>query len=233
MPRFDVLIVGAGHAGAQAAIMLRQLKFTGSIAIVGEEPELPYERPPLSKEYFSGEKEFERPRIRPPAFWQERDIAMLMGIKVVAVDADAHLVTTHDGTGIGYGLLIWATGGYARMLPIPGGELPGVQGVRTRADADQMKSASERAKHIVVIGGARRSGQSKLLARISERRPCDRVGLRQRHQGLCSGPRARDGNADRTGQRDRRSCNTAKGPCAVTEWPWADADRRSNGTRIK
>ena len=63
---FDVLIVGAGHGGAQAAISLRQLGFSGSIGIVGNEPELPYERPPLSKEYFAGEKSFERIRIRPP-----------------------------------------------------------------------------------------------------------------------------------------------------------------------
>lgn len=153
MKKFDVLIVGAGHAGAQAAITLRQRGFAGSLAMVGEEPELPYERPPLSKEYFSGEKAFERLRIRPPAFWRERDITMLLGMEVVTVDPHAHLVSTGDGSTIGYGVLIWATGGKPRMLPVPGGDLPGVQGVRTRADADQMKLASERAAQIVVIGG--------------------------------------------------------------------------------
>ncbi len=151
--RYDVLIVGAGHGGAQAAIMLRQQKFEGTIAIAGEEPEIPYERPPLSKEYFAGEKEFERIRIRPPAFWGEREIAMLTNTKVVAVDPEAHEVTTESGETIGYGTLIWATGGHARMLPIPGGDLPGVQGVRTRADADAMKAAAESAGQIVVIGG--------------------------------------------------------------------------------
>lgn len=150
---FDVLIVGAGHGGAQAAIALRQGKFEGSIAIVGEEPEIPYERPPLSKEYFAGEKTFDRIQIRPAHFWVERAIAMLLSQKVVSVDPAGHSVTTDAGDVIGYGKLIWATGGSPRMLPIPGGDLPGVQGVRTRADADAMKLASEIAGQIVVIGG--------------------------------------------------------------------------------
>ena len=150
---FDVLIVGAGHGGAQAAIMLRQQKFEGSIAIVGEEPEIPYERPPLSKEYFAGEKPFERILIRPAKFWDERQINMLLSQRVVAVDAVEHRVATEAGETISYSTLIWATGGAPRMLPIPGGDLPGVQGVRTRADADAMKSASEAAQQIVVIGG--------------------------------------------------------------------------------
>ncbi len=150
---FDVVIVGAGHGGAQAAIMLRQQKFEGTIAMIGEEPEIPYERPPLSKEYFAGEKPFERILIRPAKFWEERQIEMLLGRRVSAVDAAAHTLTIDDGEAIGYGKLIWATGGAPRMLPIPGGDLPGVQGVRTRADADAMKAASQDAAQIVVIGG--------------------------------------------------------------------------------
>jgi len=151
--QFDVVIVGAGHGGAQVAIMLRTQKFEGSIAIIGDEPELPYERPPLSKEYFAGEKEFERIQLRPAKYWDEREVTMLLGTRVVAVDSVAHTVTTDGGETIGYGKLVWATGGSPRMLPIPGGDLPGVQGVRTRADADAMKAASENAGQIVVIGG--------------------------------------------------------------------------------
>ena len=150
---FDVVIVGAGHGGAQVAVALRTQKFEGSIAIVGDEPELPYERPPLSKEYFAGEKEFERIQIRPAKYWDEREVTMLLNTRVVAVDPAARSVTTEGGETIGYGKLVWATGGAPRMLPIPGGDLPGVQGVRTRADADAMKAASETAGQIVVIGG--------------------------------------------------------------------------------
>jgi 3-phenylpropionate/trans-cinnamate dioxygenase ferredoxin reductase subunit len=151
--QFDVVIVGAGHGGAQVAIMLRTQKFEGSIAIIGDERELPYERPPLSKEYFAGEKEFERIQLRPAKYWDERDVTMLLGKRVVSVDPAGHSVTTDGGEIIGYGKLVWATGGAPRMLPIPGGDLPGVQGVRTRADADAMKAASETAGQIVVIGG--------------------------------------------------------------------------------
>ncbi|MDZ3832963.1 MAG: FAD-dependent oxidoreductase [Sphingopyxis sp.] len=150
---FDVVIVGAGHGGAQVAVMLRTQKFEGSIAIVGDEPEFPYERPPLSKEYFAGEKEFERIQIRPAKYWDDRNVTMLLGKRVVSVDSAGHSVTTSDGEVIGYGKLVWAAGGAPRMLPIPGGDLPGVQGVRTRADADVMKAASETARQIVVIGG--------------------------------------------------------------------------------
>lgn len=151
--QFDVVIVGAGHGGAQVAVALRTQKFTGSIAIIGDEPDLPYERPPLSKEYFAGEKEFERILLRPTKYWDERDVTMLLGQRVVSVDPAAHRVTTDEGQTIGYGKLVWATGGSPRMLPIPGGDLPGVQGVRTRADADAMKAASLTAEQIVVIGG--------------------------------------------------------------------------------
>ncbi|GAA0864036.1 FAD-dependent oxidoreductase [Sphingopyxis soli] len=151
--KFDVVIVGGGHGGAQVAVMLRTQKFMGSIAIIGDEPELPYERPPLSKEYFAGEKEFERIQLRPAKYWDEREVTMLLGKRVVSVDPAAHVVTTDGGETIGYGKLVWATGGAPRMLPIPGGDLPGVQGVRTKADADAMKAASETAGQIVVIGG--------------------------------------------------------------------------------
>jgi 3-phenylpropionate/trans-cinnamate dioxygenase ferredoxin reductase component len=153
MQHLDVLIVGAGHGGAQAGIALRQNKFEGSVAIVGDEPELPYERPPLSKEYFAGEKSFERLLIRPEAFWQERGIEMILGTRIVSIDPVEHVAEAADGRRFGYGSLIWATGGAARILPLPGAELAGVQGVRTRADADSMKAASIEAKQIVVIGG--------------------------------------------------------------------------------
>lgn len=153
MKQFDVVIVGGGHGGAQAAVVLRTQKFDGSIAIIGEEAELPYERPPLSKEYFAGEKEFSRIMLRPEKYWGERDVTMMLGQRVVSVDPAAKQVTTDQGEVVAYGKLIWAAGGHARRLPLPGGDLKNVQGVRTRADADAMKAASENAQQIVVIGG--------------------------------------------------------------------------------
>jgi 3-phenylpropionate/trans-cinnamate dioxygenase ferredoxin reductase component len=151
--KFDALIVGSGHGGAQAAIALRQQKFDGSIAIIGDEPEFPYERPPLSKEYFSGEKPFERIMIRPPKFWEDKDISMALGRRIISVDAATRNVTTDQDEKISYEKLIWATGGSPRMLPLPGSHLIGVQGVRTKADADAMIAAASKANHIVIIGG--------------------------------------------------------------------------------
>lgn len=150
---FDVLIVGAGHGGAQAAIALRQRKFEGTIALLGDEPELPYERPPLSKEYLAGDKPFERLLIRPAAFWVDRDITLLPGRLVVSVNAAAHQVTTEDGSTIGYRTLIWATGGAPRRLTCAGHDLSGVHGVRTRADVDRMIAELPAVTHAIVIGG--------------------------------------------------------------------------------
>ncbi|MEQ1510195.1 MAG: FAD-dependent oxidoreductase, partial [Sphingopyxis sp.] len=113
----------------------------------------PYERPPLSKDYFSGEKSWERMLIRPASFWEERDVRLLLGQRVATVDTAAHSVTCEDGTAIDYGRLIWAAGGKPRRLSVPGGNLPNVQGVRTRADADAMIAAAQIARHFVIIGG--------------------------------------------------------------------------------
>jgi 3-phenylpropionate/trans-cinnamate dioxygenase ferredoxin reductase component len=153
MHSFDILIVGGGHAGAQAAIALRQAKFDGSIGILNAEAELPYERPPLSKEYFSGEKTFERIMIRPAAFWQERDISVLVNTTVESVNPAAKSVTTTNGDVISYGQMIWATGGSPRWLLCDGGNLPGVHVVRSRSDVDAMASELADVRDVVIIGG--------------------------------------------------------------------------------
>ena len=150
---YDVLIVGGGHGGAQAAIALRQAKFEGTIAIVGDEPEIPYERPPLSKEYFAGEKPFERLLIRPPTFWAERNVTMLTGKRVTEVFHEACTVATDSGETLGYGDLIWATGGGPRHLACDGHDISGVHTVRTRADVDRMTLELSATNHAVVIGG--------------------------------------------------------------------------------
>jgi 3-phenylpropionate/trans-cinnamate dioxygenase ferredoxin reductase subunit len=152
-PHYDVLIVGAGHGGAQTAITLRSLGFAGTIALLGDEPELPYERPPLSKEYLSGEKPFERIQLRPQAYWAEKEITLLLGQRVVAIDPDAHSATLSDGTSIGYGKLVWATGGDPRRLTCPGSELGGVHYVRNRADVDAIMTELPQTSRVVVIGG--------------------------------------------------------------------------------
>jgi 3-phenylpropionate/trans-cinnamate dioxygenase ferredoxin reductase subunit len=150
---YDVLIVGSGHGGAQAAAALRHHKFQGTICIIGEEPELPYERPPLSKEYLSGEKQFERILLRPARFWVDRDVTLLTSRRVISVDPAAHVVLCGDGTAIGYRTIIWAAGGHARRLSCTGHDLARVHSVRSRADVDRMMTELAAAAKIAVIGG--------------------------------------------------------------------------------
>ncbi|MDB4944030.1 MAG: pyridine nucleotide-disulfide oxidoreductase [Labilithrix sp.] len=150
--RHEVVIVGGGHAGAAAAIALRQQKLEGSILLVGDEPELPYERPPLSKEYLAGDKAFDRLHLRPQSFWDDKKIELRLGRRVTAVDPAAHVVTTAEGD-IGYGSLIWATGGSPRKLTCSGHSLVGVHAVRNRADVDQLRNELAATEDVVVIGG--------------------------------------------------------------------------------
>ena len=154
MDQADVVIVGAGHGGAQAAIALRQNGFAGSILLIGREPEIPYERPPLSKEYLAREKTFERICLRPEAFWGDKAITLLRNAEVMKVDPAAHQLTLRDGATITYGQAIWATGGDPRKMACEGADLAGVHAVRTRADVDQlMKELDAGANRAVVIGG--------------------------------------------------------------------------------
>src|SRR4051812_8143050 len=153
MRQWDVTIVGAGHGGAQAAIQLRQLGFAGSIGLIGAEPELPYERPPLSKDYLAGEKAFERMLIRPEAFWRERDVELVPGTAIARVDAGAKVLTSAAGDRFGYGNLIWATGGVPRRLRCEGGDLAGVHVVRCKAEVDRIVAELPRVRRGAGIGG--------------------------------------------------------------------------------
>ena len=151
--QWDVLIVGSGHAGAQAAIMLRQLGFAGSIALLGEETDLPYERPPLSKDYLAGEKSRESLALRPAHFWSERAIELIPGETIVAIDPVAHIVHARSGNRFAYRQLIWAAGGHARQLGCPGSHLAGVHAIRARADVDALHADLANASRVVIVGG--------------------------------------------------------------------------------
>ena len=154
MDNADIVIVGAGHGGAQAAIALRQQGFEGSLLVIGRDPLPPYERPPLSKEYLAREKDFERIYIRPPAFWQKRDVTLRLGSAVAAVDADAHALKLSGGETVTYGKLIWAAGGDPRRLSCSGADLSGVHAVRDKADVDRiMAELDNGAKRVAVVGG--------------------------------------------------------------------------------
>jgi 3-phenylpropionate/trans-cinnamate dioxygenase ferredoxin reductase subunit len=151
--RFDVLIVGAGHGGATAAASLRQHRFQGTIALLSKETQLPYERPPLSKEYLSGERPLERMLIRPANHWAEHNIDLKLGHEVTAINSGERYVTLRSGQRVAYGTLIWAAGGRARNLSCEGGLLKGVHALRSLADADALKLELPAAQTAVIIGG--------------------------------------------------------------------------------
>ncbi|MXO91544.1 NAD(P)/FAD-dependent oxidoreductase [Pontixanthobacter aquaemixtae] len=154
MDHSDIIIVGSGHGGAQAAIALRQNGHEDSITIIGREHVHPYERPPLSKEYLAGEKEFERIYIRPPEFWADKNVDVRLGNAVLEVDPVAKMVLLSDDSKMSYRKLIWATGGDARRLSCPGGNLGGVHTVRNSTDVQRMMAELEAgAQNAVVIGG--------------------------------------------------------------------------------
>jgi 3-phenylpropionate/trans-cinnamate dioxygenase ferredoxin reductase subunit len=133
---------------------LRQNGFAGSILMLSRDPELPYERPPLSKEYLAGDKPFERMLIRPEAFWAGKAVDLRLGCAVTKVDPAGKELTVAGGDAIAYGTLIWAAGGDPRRLSCPGADLGGIHAVRDKADVDRMKAELEAGAHeVVVIGG--------------------------------------------------------------------------------
>nr|WP_314434104.1 FAD-dependent oxidoreductase [uncultured Brevundimonas sp.] len=177
--RSDVLIVGAGHGGAQAAVALRQQGFEGDIEIVAAQAEAPYERPALSKEYFSGEKTFDRLLIRPEDFWRERNIRMTLGRSVIQVSSTDRHVRLDDGQIIKFGVLIWAAGGTPRRLTCKGHDAEGVYTIREKADVDRLSAALRSDPRVVIIGGGyigleaaavlAKSGQPPVLLEAAER----------------------------------------------------------------
>ncbi|WP_114521298.1 FAD-dependent oxidoreductase [Altererythrobacter sp. ZODW24] len=154
MEHADVIIVGSGHGGASAAIALRQQGFEGSVMMIGRENNLPYERPPLSKEYLAGTKPFERILIRPEAFWAERNVTLRLGNAVSAIDPMTKTVTLTDKSEVRYGSLIWSAGGNPRRMSCAGCDLEGIHTVRDLADADRMMAELEGgSRRAVVVGG--------------------------------------------------------------------------------
>jgi 3-phenylpropionate/trans-cinnamate dioxygenase ferredoxin reductase subunit len=149
----NVVIVGAGQAAAQAVDTLRRRGFDGAITLIGEEPESPYQRPPLSKKYLGGALQKERLLIRPLQFYADHRIDLRLGRCVLEIDRRARQVRLDDGERLAYDALLLATGSRPRRPPIPGASLEGVHFLRTVRDVDRLREALVPGRHMAIVGG--------------------------------------------------------------------------------
>ena len=145
-----VVIIGGGQAGVSAAAELRKRKYEGPVALLAGESDAPYQRPPLSKGYLSGDTPRERLWLKSEAWYDNADVSIRTGARVAAIDRAACEVVTAEGERLAYDHLVLATGGTARRLPIPGGDLHGVHLLRSLADADGLAAALMTAGRIVI-----------------------------------------------------------------------------------
>jgi len=146
------VIVGASLAGAKAAETLRAEGFGGRVVLIGDEARRPYERPPLSKEYLRGERDFNAAAVHPAGFYDEHDIELRTSSLVTAIDPTGRSVTLSSGEQIAYDRLLLATGATPRRLSVPGADLEGVHYLRSVEDADQLRQAIGPSVQVVVIG---------------------------------------------------------------------------------
>ena len=145
-------IAGGGHAAAQVDDSLRNDGFTGRMVLVGAEPTLPYQRPPLSKKFLAGELEAERLPIRPAAFYETTHCELMLGNPVASIDAAKRTLRLADGAILDYDRLVLAIGGHARPIPVPGAALPGVHVLRTMADVNAIRAAIKPGLRVVIVG---------------------------------------------------------------------------------
>jgi 3-phenylpropionate/trans-cinnamate dioxygenase ferredoxin reductase component len=150
-PRVFV-IVGAGLAGAKAAQTLREEGFVGDVVLLGEEPERPYERPPLSKGLLLGTAERDTVYVHEAGWYPDHDVDLRTGVEVRAIDRDARQVELADGQRIGYDAVLLTTGSTPRTLEVPGAHLDGVLQLRTLADSDRIAAALVDGAHLVIVG---------------------------------------------------------------------------------
>lgn len=146
------VIVGASLAGGSAAVTLREEGFDGRVVLVGAEPEPPYERPPLSKEYLRGEAAFEKALVRPAEWYAANDVETRFGSRATAIDPAARAVELAGGERIAYDKVLVATGGRNRRLAVPGADLDGVLDLRTVHDSDRIRAEARPGRRAAVVG---------------------------------------------------------------------------------
>jgi 3-phenylpropionate/trans-cinnamate dioxygenase ferredoxin reductase subunit len=148
-----VVIIGAGHGGGNLAASLRQAGHVGEIMLIGDEPIVPYHRPPLSKAYLKGSAGVDTLKLRPESWYESNDVTLRLGVSAEAIDPTAREVRLADGATLSYDRLVLATGARARRLAVPGADLQGVLYLRDIADADRIREAVGPGKRLAIIGG--------------------------------------------------------------------------------
>ena len=147
-----IVIVGASHASVQAIDTLRREGHAGPIILVGDEPHLPYNRPPLSKKFLAGELERERLLLRSPNFYVQHRVETRLGVSVTAIDRSARRLRLSDGGELDYDGLLLCVGSRPRRLEAPGYDLQGIHYLRTIADVDAIRADFGGARRLVVVG---------------------------------------------------------------------------------
>jgi 3-phenylpropionate/trans-cinnamate dioxygenase ferredoxin reductase subunit len=145
-----IVVIGGGLAAAKAAEALRDQGFSGALTVVSDEPDLPYERPPLSKEYLQGKAEFDKAIVHPASWYQEHDVDLRLSTAAMSIDRDARTITLADGDRLPYDRLLLATGAIPRRLNLPGSDA--LQYLRTHRDSDVLKENFAEGKRVVIIG---------------------------------------------------------------------------------
>ena len=146
------VIIGASLAGASAAAALREGGFDGTVELIGAEPQLPYNRPPLSKGYLRGQDRFEDQLVNPADYYAQHEVNLRLGVRATSVDPQRKVVSLERGEEVPYDRLLVATGGRNRSLTTPGADLPGIFQLRTVEDCDRIRAVARPGARAVVIG---------------------------------------------------------------------------------
>jgi 3-phenylpropionate/trans-cinnamate dioxygenase ferredoxin reductase subunit len=150
----DFLLIGGGLASGHSAAELRKRGADGSILLVGREPEPPYERPPLSKEYLRGEASREDAYVNPASWYEENEVELMSGVNVMSLDADDRAVTLQGGERVGFEKALLGTGAVVNILRVEGAENEGIHYLRAFGNSDAIRADAEAAEHVVLIGGS-------------------------------------------------------------------------------
>ena len=173
----SVVVIGAGQAGLQTIMSLRQGGYEGDITLIGDEAYLPYQRPPLSKAYLSGKMQRERLFLKPEDFYSDNNVTLKLETSVERLDAAAKTVELNNGETLAYEHAVIATGSRPRLLDVPGRDLQNIFDLRGMADIDAMQPHFESGKKLVVVGGG--------YIGLGSSGGCRRYG----HAGACAGSR--------------------------------------------